>query len=346
MINNISIKNFKSIKSLDIKCEKINIFIGEPNVGKSNILEAIGLFYYPVRPQDLREYIRFENIGNLFYQQNIENNIEINMDDNYLFKLENLNNFFKFSYYLNKSILSNTSNIRNSQDWIPVHSFECNFNLSSISNLTSGTNEWVEYFSKFKFYRFPNKIESEYQEPGYLTPPFGKNISQVIINHKKIQTLIKTIVEGFGLKLALRQDENKIEFLLEEDDVYLIHPLVLLSDTIKRLIFYLVAIKSNKNSVICLEEPEVHAFPVHIKYLAETIALDPNNNQYFIATHNPLILNSLIEKVKKQNLAIFLTYLENRKTKIKELTYQDIQEILDLDLDVFFNIDRFLESNE
>jgi hypothetical protein len=43
MIENLSIKNFKSIKYLSIDCKRINLFIGEPNAGKSNILEALGV---------------------------------------------------------------------------------------------------------------------------------------------------------------------------------------------------------------------------------------------------------------------------------------------------------------
>ena len=38
MIRTLEIKNFKSIKELRLDCRRINIFIGEPNTGKSNIL--------------------------------------------------------------------------------------------------------------------------------------------------------------------------------------------------------------------------------------------------------------------------------------------------------------------
>ena len=38
-IDNIEIKNFKSIRHQKIEgCKRINVFIGYPNVGKSNIL--------------------------------------------------------------------------------------------------------------------------------------------------------------------------------------------------------------------------------------------------------------------------------------------------------------------
>jgi len=40
MITKLSIANFKSIRQLDIDCKKINLFIGEPNTGKSkNVYE-------------------------------------------------------------------------------------------------------------------------------------------------------------------------------------------------------------------------------------------------------------------------------------------------------------------
>ena len=40
MIADLEISNFKSIKHLQLDYRRINIFIGEPNVGKSNILET------------------------------------------------------------------------------------------------------------------------------------------------------------------------------------------------------------------------------------------------------------------------------------------------------------------
>ncbi|RLF84116.1 hypothetical protein DRN48_06315, partial [Thermococci archaeon] len=46
MIKTLTIKNFKSIKSLKLDCKRVNVFIGKPNVGKSNILEAIGILSF------------------------------------------------------------------------------------------------------------------------------------------------------------------------------------------------------------------------------------------------------------------------------------------------------------
>jgi Predicted ATPase len=53
MLQNISIKNFKSIKDLEFKAKRINLFIGKPNTGKSNILEALGIFMFSFLSREL-----------------------------------------------------------------------------------------------------------------------------------------------------------------------------------------------------------------------------------------------------------------------------------------------------
>ena len=79
MIKNLNIQNFKSIKHLHLDCKKINIFIGRPNTGKSNILEGIGIFSFQYG--ELRDFVRFENMTNLFYDQELDEKIEIAIDD-------------------------------------------------------------------------------------------------------------------------------------------------------------------------------------------------------------------------------------------------------------------------
>jgi putative ATP-dependent endonuclease of OLD family len=50
-IERIVIKNFKSVKHIDIACSsKINAFIGENSVGKSNLFDAINWSLGPVYP--------------------------------------------------------------------------------------------------------------------------------------------------------------------------------------------------------------------------------------------------------------------------------------------------------
>jgi AAA15 family ATPase/GTPase len=87
-------------------------------------------------------------------------------------------------------------------------------------------------------------------------------------------------------------------------------------------------------------------FSLFTKFLAETIALDENNNQYFISTHNPYLLLSILEKSREKDLGILITYFEDYQTKVKLLNEEDIEEIMNLGIDVFFNIQRFLNIEE
>jgi predicted ATPase len=100
-----------------------------------------------------------------------------------------------------------------------------------------------------------------------------------------------------------------------------------------------IAIESNKNSTLIFEEPESHSFPYYTKYLGEKIGFD-STNQYFISTHNPYLLISLLEKVEKNSVNVFVTYFEDYQTKAKLLTSNQISEIMVYD--PFFNLKSFI----
>ena len=79
MLKTIEIRYFKSIEQLKINCKRINVFIGEPNTGKSNILEAIGVFSMPYC-SNLRELVRFENMSDLFFEKETRNKAAVRTD--------------------------------------------------------------------------------------------------------------------------------------------------------------------------------------------------------------------------------------------------------------------------
>jgi AAA15 family ATPase/GTPase len=74
MIGVLQITNFKSVRSLRLDCKRINVFIGEPNTGKSNILESLGLLsfaYYGRHGYPATRFVRHESPTNLFYDQSV-----------------------------------------------------------------------------------------------------------------------------------------------------------------------------------------------------------------------------------------------------------------------------------
>jgi len=327
MIKTLEIMNFKSIKHLAMNCKRINVFIGKPNTGKSNILESIGLLSH-IYYGSLKEFVRLENMANIFYDGDVSENVVIKIKTNThlgILKVIFQENRFK-GIYVKKD--------RNEAKAYTVFGYDYSIKMEEITRLVD--------FRDFKFYRFKVKDFFPAKESVSLKPPSGDNLLYILIINKKIRKLVKDILSEFGLRIVLKPIEGKIEVEKEYEDIVISYPYSLVSDTLQRIIFHLVAIESNENSVIAFEEPEAHSFPYYTKFLAERIAYD-TSNQYFISTHNPYFLLSILEKAPKDDVAIFITYYEDYQTKIKELSKEEKERILDLELDVFFNIDDFIK---
>ena len=67
MISNITIKNFRSIERMDIDCEKLTVFVGPNDAGKSNVLRALNLFFNN-KTEDENDF-DFERDFNQFVEQ-------------------------------------------------------------------------------------------------------------------------------------------------------------------------------------------------------------------------------------------------------------------------------------
>lgn len=317
MIKSLKVENFKSIKEIKLNCKKVNVFIGEPNTGKSNILEVLGLLahlYY----DNLDGFVRHERMSNLFYNEEIDNIMRISFDQkNFEIK------FDKFQFigtYDDKKLFEYEERRRSSS--------------------THGD------FQLFKFYRFIRRTDFPNKDISSLHPPDGDNLFAIVYTNKKIKNIFKDIFAHFGYKIVFKPQEYKLEVQKEIEDIIISLPYSLVSDTLQRIIFFLTAIYSNKNSIIAFEEPEAHAFPYYTKILAENIALDESENQYFISTHNPHFLLSILEKSKSEDIAIFLTYLKNYQTKVKLLGKKEIKDILDKGIDLFIDIERLLKGRK
>jgi len=318
MIKSFQIKNFKSIQHLKLDCRRVNLFIGEPNTGKSNILEAIGLLSH-IYHGDLGRFVRLETMRDLFYDHILENKVSISFDEKVL-EITFKEGLFTGRYYDGKA-----------------HS-----RIFDYGYVVSGPKQTSHPdFSQFKFYRFAVIERFPIQQSEFLRPPDGDNLLSVILTRKELRTLTKRIFDQFGLTLVFEPQEGKIKVQKQLEDIVIAFPYSLASETLQRVVFYLTAIYSNKNSILAFQEPEAHAFPYYTKYLAEIIALDKNENQYFISTHNPYLLLSMLEKTSKTEIAIFNTYWENHQTKVKALTEDEIKAVLEKGIDIFFDIERF-----
>ncbi|MBI4336280.1 MAG: AAA family ATPase [Chloroflexi bacterium] len=324
MINTLRIQRFKSIKELRLVGKRVNVFIGQPNTGKSNILESIGFLsflYYSRYGYALDRFVRCERTSNLFYDENLDHPVEI-VCDGTVSQLAYGQGGFEGSCRVGdvQAVI-----LQGDHNQITVH-----------HTRNDGT------IAHYKSYRFLTQGAFPRRESDFLMPPSGENLVSLLLAHKDLRDLVSQLFLQMGLRLVIRPQESKLELVKQVDDVIIAYPYSLASETLQRLTFYLAAILTNKQSVLAFEEPESHAFPYYTKYLAELIALDQNQNQYFIATHNPYFLLPLLEKTAKSELAVHIVYFENYETKVKVLTEQELSELGELD--VFSNLERYVEK--
>jgi len=327
MIQQLNIKNFKSIKDLKFPCKKLNVLIGEPNSGKSNIVEALALRSQNAIGMELnKEMIRYKTIGDLFYDFDINKPIEINSDEistvlEYAIREDGMiENKFNFFMDVNKD--KENANSLN-------HDGKITLSRSSLGN----TN--VHFYEYKRLQSFSNGYMP------HLSVPNGDNLPSLLLANTEYKKWVSEFLKSKGLTLTLKPTENEIMASKFVDDEIYSYPYFSLSETLQRIIFYTIALKSNKNSILLLDEPETNTFPLYTKLLAERIALD-KSNQFFVTTHNPYLLENLIEKSKTTDLNVCIVEMKDYQTKLTVLNEKQVSQVLDLNSDVFFNFDKIL----
>lgn len=328
MIQNLEIKNFKSIKDLSFPCKKLNVFIGEPNSGKSNIIEALSLRSQNALGNYLdKDIFRFKSISDLFYDFNISNPIEIKSDDGIYSvlkfgTLENGEIDNQFHFYLNSNDINDKP-----------------YKISHDGRINSWGSNFSTNVRFYNFKRLQNFTTGFYQ---HLSVPSGDNLPSLLISNTENKKWVSEFLKSKGLTLTLKPAENEILVSKFIDDEIYSYPYFSISETLQRIIFYTIALKSNSNSIILLDEPESNTFPFYTKYIAERIALD-ETNQFFITTHNPYLLQNLIEKSTLDDINVCIVTMKDYQTKVVSLNENQISKVLDFNSDVFFNLENVIE---
>lgn len=322
-VKSVSIKNFKSVKSVTLSdCRRINVLIGRPNVGKSNILEALALFDVPymvnTSNKSLKNLVRIENTADLFHNGISTAPIEVVADDNSLTVSRNTNNG-----------LSVDISVRNE------------FSKYTFSpSLTLSTKKDPAVLPGILAYFFPKQIIPESSNIGFLLPPSGANLMETVANLPALKSGLATLFHAYGLKMMFDSGSQEIKAMRENGlDMFLV-PFSSLADSLQRLIFYKAAIESNTDKVICFEEPEAHTFPPYISNIVNDI-ISGDSNQFFITTHSPYVLNSLLESAG-DGLAVYVVDMENNKTVVRRLTDEELQNAYDNGMDMFYNLEAYL----
>jgi len=350
----LTVHRFKSIREVELKLKRVNIVLGPPESGKSNLLEALAPFTL------LGQLRSYEKSGVV---QRYESGDEVSLSDlkPILTKLTRLRRkedpFFMFSVdepavvrleingSLEAKFTYSPEALSISYGPLSDEMIEV-FQLKGYDEITSVTasryallriDELEGRLSKVKFYRFssPVKVVSWGEE---LIPPDGPNLMHVLSIRGGLRRVVSSLLEDVGLRLTLKMPSKKVRFLrfLRTGEIFEIEE-YMLSDTVRRLIFFLAAIETNRKSLVLMEEPEAHAFPSYTKFLAERLAME-DSNSYMITTHNPYFLETIVDKVPDEDLAIYVARNEGGVSEFRSVRASRIREIIAEGADVFMEI--------
>lgn len=326
MLTKVNIQNFKSVRGLSFNAKRVNVFIGEPNTGKTNILEALALLSEGVHgPAEFKEVFRFKSIADLFTDQQVTTPIIVKTPEcqcSLIFKAPQ----FEFTAASPGGAVE------------PDGMRKQAYSIDQSGNTTS----WINLQYGIKFYRYNGRIVTRSQQLGALQPPFGMNLTSVLYTDKSFRRHVSDMFRTRKFKLEIRPIEMEQRITKEiEDEISISLPYESISETWQRMVFLMAVLETNRQSTLLLDEPEAHTFPFYTKYFAERIALD-ESNQYFITTHNPYLLASVVEKTLMKDLAVFVARMENYDTKLDVIPEKKFPELLELGPDAFFNLEKLV----
>jgi AAA15 family ATPase/GTPase len=330
MIRNLAIKRYKSVRDVELECKRINIFVGPPDTGKTNILEALGLWCAEFWAE-ISHWARVVQAPELFNDLDIQRPIEISCDD---------------------WVLRVSQDEKNSQQFVAT-SYKQPVDLKRPHKQRVFNSYLVNNHQKVdtappdisvKFYCFNRNILLNSSALGALEPVTGRNLPAVLLSNKALRQQVgKLAPEGFQIQIS--PHENKVSFARDADGLLISYPYSALSETMRRLIFHTMVLETNKDSTIVLDEPEAHTFPVYTKLMAERMARYSPSLQFFLTTHSPFMLLSLIENTPADELSVVYCRMENFETKAYPLKEEQLSQILDWDVDSFFNFDKFIDED-
>ncbi len=342
MIEKITVKNFKSLKNIELPLTKLNILTGLNGSGKSSLIQSLLLLRQSFKNGDKdsvglilqdKELIDLGSGKDIFYQY-------AGKDKLIEFEIMVNNNVFKwcFEYEPNSDILPGNNEKYGSQ-LLAVNLFNRNFQYLNVEHIAPQVS-----YKKSEFHVVKNKnigVKGEYIVH-YLTEYGSSNVNQnTDLQHPKAKSdslihqadaWISEISPGAKLIAKDELDMVRLAIQFETKDGYTneIKP-INTGFGISYVLPVMVAIlKACPDDILIIENPESHLHPKGQSTIGRMIAYAAQSGvQLFVETHSDHIINGIRVAVKNSKLSasnIKISYF-NRVLDSSE-QYSTIEEIL------------------
>ncbi len=332
-IDRVKVKNFKSLKNIDITLSNLTLLTGINSTGKSSVIQSILLFkqnqekFYSLRGSKIininDKYVELGNIKDILYEEVFDENIEI--------KIFNQNRIQKLDFNTDTLEIENIKIISEEKE----NMFNIFFDDFQYIE-TDRISPQISYSLSDE--EIDNNLigtRGEYTAH-YLAENRHKDINIKALKHSKSQTTqllenvslwLSEISSGIEVKTKLYKELNQVSltysYTRTKD-----YTLLNIGFGITYVLPIIVSIlKAKKGDLLIIENPESHLHPTGQSKVAELCAIaSANGVQIIVETHSDHFLNGImiatknkILKPEESKIYFFKKEQGELETKIDEL---------------------------
>lgn len=359
-LNQVNIENFRCFKKNQTiaPIKKINIFIGKNNVGKTSLLQFIQnyLIYQTtslpvfdekldlIKP-DLFEFSWKEKVIEYFplsWIVRAKNSSEIHNQTADQSVLYDVCRFINCHYIAGMRHIEGTSldelwiDGNGLIEYIALLLNAGPITATDISNAYNRRRNKESHFFEFdnlydalmisdflnclnlKDINVDHQVLSDVSKIDMVLNLWKNSCKERISNIKRF---LKTLLNSSN-EINLTVDNERKHLLIHlKDNLEL--PFSHIGGGVQEAILLMTVVQMHQQSVVCIEEPELHLHPSAQRQLVDFF-LTETDNQYFIATHSAHLINTIhLEKEKSQQIQIFSIEQEDGESTVRPIVSAD-----------------------